>query len=698
MKFGQRIPVLNTRRRFIKSTPDAKFWARLCKTVATNGLVVPLNDISDRSRLDTYLSKDPNSDWYTSVYYYPPSAKSYYDQNNYSLKGYAGEAYSNKLIFDFDSEKIEEAKKDALELLYRLSDKGVNIESDVNVYFSGCKGFHIELTTIDQFTPEELKTICSNLANGLSTFDPVVYNTTRLIRIPNTRHQSTGAYKIPLEPIDLQQLTVDQIIERASNPGVLKPANVIQNTEFLNEFKKKNTPAQSVAVDVEEVEGIRGINTIDWSTMPKNMPRCFYALEHGIMVPGQGERNHLFLRLAAYYRNQGYNKEKAYNSLKATARLNAKLYPEAKPYDKTELWNTVISSVYSNGPGWKPVAGASGVDPNNVLIKKYCDALDEHTNCKCSLHATKSATQTLMKIDEVADGFQKFAEDFDNNLVYTGIKFIDDHMKIARGTTTLLAGVSGSGKTTAALNMIERANALGQHVVFFSMDMYKNLVYLKIAQKLTPYSQDEIINFYRSKNQAKVKEIRDLIGKVYDKTHFEFSSTLRIEEVRDTVLRIEESTGNKISLVVVDYAGRLGGPHSDKYANASYNALKSKEVAEQTNAAWIFLVQVARASGDGCTPLRSKRVAKESSDWEDSATNIITMWRPFLGDPDRDDIVRMFLAKNRMGSEIESPLRWDGAKGLIRDLDDLELEDYNTMRGSKEEKEYLKARQSKGLL
>ena len=81
--------------------------------------------------------------------------------------------------------------------------------------------------------------------------------------------------------------------------------------------------------------------------MPKNTPRCIYALEHGVMVPGLGERSEIFLRLAAYYRNQGYPKDKAHNALKAVARMNSALYPEAEPMDKVEIYNYSNEGVLS---------------------------------------------------------------------------------------------------------------------------------------------------------------------------------------------------------------------------------------------------------------------------------------------------------------------------------------------------------------
>ena len=46
---------------------------------------------------------------------------------------------------------------------------------------------------------------------NLTTLDTVIYNTTRLYRISNTKNPKSGLYKIELEPADLEECSVEQI-------------------------------------------------------------------------------------------------------------------------------------------------------------------------------------------------------------------------------------------------------------------------------------------------------------------------------------------------------------------------------------------------------------------------------------------------------------------------------------------------------
>lgn len=669
---------------------NGPFWVRLCETVSTKGDLVELSVVNTKNKLLKKIGQS-NKDWYSSLYYYGPDAKQHWDTHK-SMKGYRGSAYTNKLLFDFDSEaEPYEAKSDASTLLNRLADEGVDVANSCRVFFSGNKGFHVEVAIEKAYTPEELKPICTNLAVDLKTFDTSVYNTTRLVRLVNTKHQKSGLFKIEISPDDLLNLSIDEIKKMAEKPVnypeyKIKP---VTDLDFVKKYEGQFSPlAKPIEVDITDIDGIRGLDAIDFSKMPRGMPRCIYALSHGVMKPG--ERNHLFFRIAAFFRNQGLTKDVCHSTLKGIARENKRLYPEAPTVSKEEIWNTVINSVYSES--WKQVPGAIGSGEENELLKKYCLACDTNTDKKCLLHGESVSRDEPVQIGEVFDNFKNFAENFDSNSVKTGINFIDTNMNISVGTTTLIVGASGSGKTTLGLNIMENANALNQHTVFFSLDMHQNLVYLKLAQKLTNYSQDQILKIFKTRQKDKMDEIRQQISKKYGMTFFDFNSTLSVNAMRDKVLEIQEKNEIDVKLVLVDYASRVTGEFKDSYSQARHNALASTGVANTTNAAWLWISQISRAVGDSCTPLRTKRAAKESGDWEESASNVITVWRPFEGDPDRDDVMRLYLAKNRMGRQLEEVLHWDGSKGLIKDLSTEEKAIYEEMRGLQEEREYLKSK------
>src|ERR1700740_3654078 len=158
-------------------------YVRVTKTLNDKGRFVKLSDIQTIEGVNKLISEAPQLDWYRSLYHYSEAAMTLFSAEG-SIAGYNGKVFTDKLIFDLDSENLSQAQADAKELLFRLQNNGVNVEESAKIYFSGGKGFHIELPTIREFEPDELKAICSNIANGLETFDPKVYNTNRIFRLP----------------------------------------------------------------------------------------------------------------------------------------------------------------------------------------------------------------------------------------------------------------------------------------------------------------------------------------------------------------------------------------------------------------------------------------------------------------------------------------------------------------------------------
>ena len=175
----------------------------------TNYNLVPANaDVWD------YI-QDNQSDYYTSIFQYNQEQ---YDQwkRTGSVAGIK-HVTTNKLVFDFDDKNnLEAAKSDALTLISRLLLNGIK-EDNIQVSFSGSKGFCVELHTKESFSQEEFKNTTFALASDLSSFDRVVNDAQRIIRVVGTKHPVSGLYKIPLSVKQLSDQSVTQIKMIAAN-------------------------------------------------------------------------------------------------------------------------------------------------------------------------------------------------------------------------------------------------------------------------------------------------------------------------------------------------------------------------------------------------------------------------------------------------------------------------------------------------
>jgi hypothetical protein len=143
------------------------------------------------------------------VYRFGKSLKQYAEdpdtgRGTNSVKGYKGKALPDKVHFDIDRNDLDTALKDTRALVNRI----VNIYRvdpvAIRIFFSGSKGFHIEIPAkcFGGFEPsadahKRIKALAFRIAGNIE-LDPQAYDLTRLWRVPNTRNAKTGLYKIPL--------------------------------------------------------------------------------------------------------------------------------------------------------------------------------------------------------------------------------------------------------------------------------------------------------------------------------------------------------------------------------------------------------------------------------------------------------------------------------------------------------------------
>ncbi len=128
------------------------------------------------------------------------------------------------LCFDLDSANLEDTRTEALRLVNHLLQ--VIPESALRVFFSGGKGFHIECEPIalnigsSDDLPGIYRHVAEHLANELQlqTIDLVVYDKRRMWRLPNTRHQRTGLFKIECMQLLRDSSGIDAILKHAEKP------------------------------------------------------------------------------------------------------------------------------------------------------------------------------------------------------------------------------------------------------------------------------------------------------------------------------------------------------------------------------------------------------------------------------------------------------------------------------------------------
>jgi len=407
-------------------------YVRLCETINNVGKLVLSTDVAK-------FIENQEKDYYGSIFLYNEDQKRKAEElievtkdgKTFTRpKGVSGikEVVTNRLVFDFDSANLQEARLDTLELIQRLEKNGVNSQ-DLNICFSGSKGFSVELSTTERFTPEEFKTIVHSLASDLKTFDPKIVDPNRVFRIPFTKHPKTGLYKTPLSKDELEGLSVDEIKELSSKPIKVDAEYLLYTTVLPDTIKKLRVPKKKETPIIQK----DSVDDLDLSTKPSWLSNWKYALSRGFFK--EGTRSYALTILAATCKHQNMSKTQTYYFLKSAADEQIQRFG-GKKFDKTEIWNNIIEVVY--GQNWQ---GGSWSEDNFPEDLKQC-----LIDLGIPKQDTTSTDELVENVTDGFGGFINYAKDIDKNTMRFGIPSLDKLLKIRKGHSIGLIAPPGVGK------------------------------------------------------------------------------------------------------------------------------------------------------------------------------------------------------------------------------------------------------------
>lgn len=240
------------------------------------------------------------------------------------------------LDFD-DTDSFENVREDAIRTFSYLKVVYHIPEEYLRIYFSGNKGVHVivpaDILGIDPMPM--LNGVFKHIAINMKTYSPhktldtKIYDNKRMFRIPNTRHEKSGLYKIPITSKELRTMPSDDIRNMAIVPRngsySEKPISVnnIARTQFQKDIQEFFT------FDKESRKNQRFKSKYNFT------PPCIKAiLENGAE---EGQRNITIACLAGFYKNSGKSIDE---TIETIGEWNSK---NVKPTGSNELQKTVRS-------------------------------------------------------------------------------------------------------------------------------------------------------------------------------------------------------------------------------------------------------------------------------------------------------------------------------------------------------------------
>lgn len=545
------------------------------------------------------------TDCYRSIFLFDKDIKNFVETSG-SVSKYEGPHVADEVVFDFDGQDLNQVKKEVTEFCNHLyTNYKINIGL-VNIYFSGNKGFHIQIP-IECFSsninPKEkfweiYRSISLEIASDFH-IDSKIYERRRLFRIANTLHSASNLYKIPLSYNELSTLSIEEIKELAKNPRVLSASS----TEYMV-IKALN----SVYEKWDQYNN-------DLGNEEKEISPTLISLLDGV---NYGERNNAAIKIAGLFISKGMDEI-------VTKKIMC-------------LWNE------KNNPPLK-------YDEINILCyqayRRYGTIIPKDIK--------------VFDMQKSKEAYVKYVADLQNLKVLTGYTKIDKKIRgISPGETCCVIGKTEVGKSVFLQNIgINYAQQSKLPVLFFSLEMPVTSVYERTMQIETELSGPDIERLFIQKDD-KIESMSKMIGKNIPNFFVVDRSGLTLRDISQIISYSEENIyHNKTGLVLIDYLGLIQENGNDIYQQVSKVARGIKDIAKEKNIPVIFLSQVNKNYSEYSElelgAARDSGVVDEASDF------VLGLWRNPETNKDKPTDKSLFLGilKNRKGGKGKIKISMD---------------------------------------
>ncbi|GAB4266901.1 MAG: hypothetical protein Kow0092_20000 [Deferrisomatales bacterium] len=271
-----------------------------------------------------------------------------------SVAGYAGPVRAPVWPLDVDAPELEAALEAARGLFEHLTARWGIAEEGIRLFFSGKKGFHLLVDSRalgDPAPSEKLPGVLHRLTRRLSgemgfppggPLDLALKDRVRLLRLPNTRHEASGRFKIPLTAQELRTLSVGEILELARGP---RPWGHADPTGLLGSDPVPVAPPARARLRAAAAAGARGRAFAPPGPLRGEAVLGCPARRTLLETPApEGQRNNTAIRLASWLREGGLSAEETEARLLAWNRRNP------SPLDEVEVRHVVASAYAAPTP------------------------------------------------------------------------------------------------------------------------------------------------------------------------------------------------------------------------------------------------------------------------------------------------------------------------------------------------------------
>lgn len=243
---------------------------------------------------------------------------------------------------------------------------------------------------------------------------------------------------------------------------------------------------------------------------------------------------------------------------------------------------------------------------------------------------------------------KKYAGEKDESIIPTGFEKLDDMIEgFVPSELVFLAGSTGSGKTTFAMNLAFAAAKMKKKVLFFSLEMKEIELHERLVKSLANVSN------YATMNEQQFNKVVKISRSIKERLPLEINDKNITLEAMYSIIKDKQD----VDMVFIDHLNILTTSEriKDKLERLEYLTRKLKEMAKDLNIPIICLCQLNRLNTD--RPNKNPQLSdlRGSGSIEQDANLILFVYRP-----------EYFLLQMKPDESSKDYLNWEDTYNKVR--------------------------------
>lgn len=240
-----------------------------------------------------------------------------------------------------------------------------------------------------------------------------------------------------------------------------------------------------------------------------------------------------------------------------------------------------------------------------------------------------------------------------NKRVNIGYCALDSSLNISEHDLVIIAGATGGGKTTFALNLLNQMSKNYQ-CYYFNMEMSKSILYKRLLAIETGI-QLKYLNSFTSLSQEQVEVIKEAFNEIEQRKIVLLNKSFKIDEIKKQIANINN---DKHTIVFLDHIGLIKSSGGSLYEKMTNVAKELRSISLDYNCTIIGLCQLSRESQKN-NDIPKLQDLRDSGEIEQSARKTLLLHNKTNDTKERVHDVDVIIAKNDDGNKTIHTFKFD---------------------------------------